>query len=162
MILKSEIFKIEELLGYFNTQPTLRVLNPVAIVMDLAKAYHTFAKTMSPSAIRIADRYHVNRYVTEALQTVPKSVQKELLSCAKKDLKKHFRILGKRNDQLTMKERIILHRLLSNTPFLQQVYDWKEAFIECYDCSATYELAKNGFERWLNMRNSIDHLAVQA
>jgi transposase len=153
---------IEELQDYFNTQPTLLLLNPVAIVMDLAKAYHTFAKTMYPSAIRIADRYHVNRYVAEALQTVRKSVQKELPSRAKKELKKHFRILGKRNDQLTRKEQTILHRLLSYNPLLQQIYDWKEAFIEWYDCSATYDLAKKGFVRWLNAGNSIDHPAVQA
>ncbi len=89
---------IEELQGYFHTQPTLWALKPVAIVMDLAKAYHTFAKTMYPSAIRIADRYHVNRYVTEALQTVRKSVQKELPPRAKKELKKHFRLLGKRKN----------------------------------------------------------------
>lgn len=153
---------IEELQAYFSTQPTLCMLQPVAIVMDLAKAYHTFAKTMYPDAIRIADRYHVNRYVTEALQAVRKSIQKELPFRAKKELKKHFRILGKRNDQLTTKEKIVLCRLLSYNPLLQQVYSWKEAFIEWYDCSTTYELAKKGFVRWLNLGDSIDHPAVQA
>ena len=41
--------------------------------MDLAKGYHAFIKEIYPSAIRIADRFHVNRYVTEALQLVRKS-----------------------------------------------------------------------------------------
>jgi len=80
--------------------------------MDLAKAYHTFAENMYPTAIRIADRYHVNRYVTEALQAVRKFVQKQLSPFAKKDLKQHFRILGKRRDQLEDVEKRILHRLL--------------------------------------------------
>lgn len=151
----------EDLQGYFHTQPTLCALNPVAIVMDLAKVYHTFAKTMYPAAIRIADRYHVNRYVTEALQNVRKSVQKELSPVDKKDLKKHFRILGKRNDQLTMNEQAVLQRLFSYNPLLQHVYLWKEAFIDWYDCSATYELAKKGFQRWLNEGEQIEHPAVQ-
>ena len=30
--------------------------------MDLAQTYHTFAKKMYPTAIRIADRYHVILY----------------------------------------------------------------------------------------------------
>lgn len=129
--------------------------------MDLAQAYHTFVKTMYPAAIRIADRYHVNRYVTEALQNIRKSVQKELSPFAKKDLKKYFRILGKRNDQLTANEQVTLQRLLSYSPLLKCVYWWKEAFIEWYDCSATYELAKKGFQRWLNVGEQIEHPAVQ-
>lgn len=153
---------IEELQVYFSTQPMLCALNPVAIVMDLAKAYHTFAKTTYPAAIRIADRYHVNRYVTEALQTVRKSVQKELSFLAKKDLKKHFRILGKRNDQLTSNERMIFQRLLTYSSLLKRVYWWKEAIIEWYDCSSTYELAKKGFQRWLKVGEQIEHPAVQA
>ena len=83
---------IKELEIYFATQPTLCELAPKAIVMDLAKAYHTFAKTWFPKALRIADCFHVNRYVTDALQTVRRTLQKELTPFAKKDLKQHFRI----------------------------------------------------------------------
>lgn len=121
---------IEELKAYFSAQPALCALQPVAIVMDLAQGYHTFATEMYPSAIRIADHYHVNRYVTEALQKVRKSVQKKLAPHAKKEAKKYFRILGKRNDQLTAKEQTILRRLLGYSPLLRQIYQWKEAFIE--------------------------------
>jgi len=46
--------------------------------------------------------------VTEALQVVRKSVQKRLNPFAKKDLKQHFLILGKRNDQLSIEESWIL------------------------------------------------------
>ncbi|WP_341301628.1 transposase [Lysinibacillus sp. FSL H8-0500] len=74
--------------------------------MDLAKAYHAFAKMMYPAAIRIAERYHVNRYVTEALQAVQKFVQKQLAPFSKKDLKQYLRILGKRRDQLKNDEKI--------------------------------------------------------
>ena len=65
----------EELQKYAEKHEYFKLLNPMAIVMDLAKAYHTFCKEWFPNAIRIADRFHVNRYVTEALQEVRRMVQ---------------------------------------------------------------------------------------
>ena len=61
---------IVELQEYYQAQPIWQTLNPVAVVMDLAQSYHTFIKEMYPNAIRIADHFHVNRYVTDALQTM--------------------------------------------------------------------------------------------
>ena len=63
---------LEELRSYYQKNPLWADLQPTAVVMDLAKGYHTFIKDVYPSAIRIADRFHVNRYVTEALQMVRK------------------------------------------------------------------------------------------
>ncbi|WP_343288431.1 transposase [Turicibacter bilis] len=45
----------------------LKLLNSYAIVMDLAHSYHKFVAEVFPEAIRIADRFHVNRYITDAL-----------------------------------------------------------------------------------------------
>jgi len=59
-------------------------------------------------------------------------------------------------------EKNILHRLLQYAEILHQVYSWKEAFIEWYDCSSTYELAKKGFERWLAQGTTIKHPAVES
>lgn len=78
---------IAKLQDYYQTQPIWQTLTPVAVVMDLAQGYHTFVKEMYPNAIRIADRFHVNRYVTDALQNMRKYVQKSLSPFAKADLK---------------------------------------------------------------------------
>ena len=45
-------------------------INPVAVTMDLARVYHTICDELFPNAIRIADRFHVNRFITDALQEV--------------------------------------------------------------------------------------------
>jgi transposase len=74
---------LEELRSYYHEHPEWAALQPTAVVMDLAKGYHTFIKEVYPSAIRIADRFHVNRYVTEALQFVRKQVQNMLPSRAR-------------------------------------------------------------------------------
>lgn len=151
---------IAELQDYYQEQPIWQTLNPIAVVMDLAQGYHTFIKEMYPNAIRIADRFHVNRYVTDALQNMRKHVQKSLSPFAKADLKQHFRILGKRHDQLTNDERVILNRLLGYAPLLRQVYEWKEAFIVWYDCSPTYVIAQKSYKRWLAQGKAIGHPIV--
>ena len=103
---------LEELRTYAQAHPLLKTLRPLAVVMDLAKYYHTFIQEMYPNAIRIADRFHVNRYVTDALQTIRKEVQHSLASRAAKQLKQHHRLLGKRHDQLLTDEQRLVKTLL--------------------------------------------------
>jgi len=149
---------IKELTTFTTENPIWKALQPIAVVMDLAKSYHTFIQETYPQAIRIADRFHVNRYVTETLQAARKQVAPQ----EKTDLKQHFRILGKRQDTLSAKEARILIRLLSYDPLLRQIYEWKEAFIVWYDCSPTYAMAQKGYERWLAQGVAIGHPLVDA
>lgn len=151
---------LEELRSHYRVHPELAALQPTAVVMDLAKGYHNFIKEAYPAAIRIADRFHVNRYVTEALQLVRKQVQKILSTFARLQLKQNHRILGKRYDQLSDQEQITLRQLLHYSETLRAVYEWKESLIEWYDCSSTFHHAQQGFLRWLNQGKQIDHTAV--
>lgn len=153
--------RLDELRAYDQVNPKWRELQPAAVVMDLAKGYHTFIKELYPSATRIADRFHVNRYVTEALQVVRKQVQKELSPRARHQLKQNCRILGKRADQLSEKETKLISQFLQYSEILRLVYEWKEAFITWYDCSASHALAEKGYARWLEQGEQIDHPAVQ-
>ncbi|ANU12059.1 hypothetical protein BBH88_18245 [Planococcus antarcticus DSM 14505] len=153
--------RLDELRAYDQVNPKWRDLQPAAVVMDLATGYHTFIKELYPSAIRIADRFHVNRYVTEALQVVRKRVEKELASRARHQLKQHHRILGKRADQLSEKENKLVSQFLQYSEVLRKVYEWKEAFITWYDCSASHSLAEKGYARWLEQGEQIEHFAVQ-
>ena len=152
---------LEELRSYYQENPLWAELQPAAVVMDLAKGYHTFIKEVYPSAIRIADRFHVNRYVTETLQMVRKQVQKDLTPRARQQLKQNNRLLGKRNDQLSDKEVGLVNQFLQYSTDLRAVYEWKEAFITWYDCSANHALAEVGFVRWLDQGEQIGHPAVQ-
>ncbi|PJH69115.1 transposase, partial [Salmonella enterica subsp. enterica serovar Typhimurium] len=70
--------KTEDLQDFQKTSSYIHALNPVAVVMDLSYTYHRFTKECFPQAIRIADRFHVNRYVTNAMHEVRKEVQKTL------------------------------------------------------------------------------------
>lgn len=70
--------KLNDLRAYANTHPDFLLLNPKAVVMDLAQAYHTWINECFPHAIRIADRLHVHGYVIDSVQEVRKTIQHTL------------------------------------------------------------------------------------
>ncbi|MGE6488212.1 transposase [Paenisporosarcina sp. NPDC076898] len=80
--------KLEDLRTYYQEHPHCMDFQPVAVVIRLAKAYHIFIKAFHPSAIRIANYFHVNWYETEALQLIRKDVQKDLSRIARQQ--SHF------------------------------------------------------------------------
>lgn len=105
-------------------------LQPIAVVMDLAKSYHNFAKEAFPNAIRIADRFHVNRYITEDLHTIRKRLTKTIPSQQAKQLKRSKKLLGKGHDSLTLREEEILLEILKISDELSQGYYFKESLID--------------------------------
>lgn len=140
--------KLEELRDDVQNYPDIYNLQPVAVVMDLARYYHTFAKEVFPNAVRIADRFHVNRYILDALQHIRRRVSKEQPSQYRL-LKSNKSLLSKRSDTLREKEISLLQQLLALSPDLQAVYELKEELITWYECSSNIEQAKCVYKRWL-------------
>jgi transposase len=128
--------------------PDIYKLQPVAVVMDLAKYYHTFAAEVFPDAIRIADRFHVNRYILDALQQIRRRVSKEQPKNYRL-LKSNKSLLSRRSDTLSQHEEILVQQLLSLSPDLRAVYELKEELITWYDCSSNIEQARCVYKRWL-------------
>lgn len=85
---------LNDLRAYANAHPNSLLLNPKAVVMDLAQAYHTWISECFPRAIRIADRFHVHGYVIDSVQEVRKTVQPTLSPRARAYLKAHHRLLN--------------------------------------------------------------------
>ena len=140
--------KCEELLKDESLTQLVRSLSPFAVVMDLAKSYHNFAKEVFPNAIRIADRFHVNRYITDALHAIRKRISKTLPIRQTKELKKNKNFLERRNDSLNEKERLLLETLLKCSTELAQAYWFKEKLIEWYDYSNKRN-ALSLLEKWI-------------
>lgn len=106
------------------------------------------ARECFPSAIRIADRFHVHGYVIESVQDVRKTVQNALAPRAKADLKLNHRLLNPPAESLSKESRKRLGKLLNYSPLLCSVWEWKEAFTQWYDCSPGYAFAKRRFVHW--------------
>ena len=113
----------------------LKELKPYAVVMDLARSYHKFVAEVFPDAIRIADRFHVNRYLTDALQAVRRRISLSLTPESRKYLKRNKNLIGKRYDSLSEKEERKLGKLLSYSKELTEVYAIKESLINWYELS---------------------------
>jgi transposase len=154
--------KLEELRTYAQEHPDFLLLNPKAVVMDLAQAYHTWIGECFPNAIRIADRFHVHGYVIESVQEVRKTVQHTLSPRAKAYLKANHRLLNPPAESLSDESRKQLETLLSYSPLLRSVWEWKEAFTTWYDCSPSFAVAQRGFDRWCEQGDRIDHPAVRS
>ncbi|WP_246516461.1 ISL3 family transposase [Salicibibacter cibarius] len=153
--------KKEDLHTYAEAHPFLHVLNPVAVVMDMSFTYHQVIGSWFPRAIRIVDRFHVNRYVTEALQDVRRDVQKGLPPHARKKLKRNHRLLAKRGDELSDKELATVQTIIHYHPTLAQAYEWKEAFIEWYDLSTNAKQAAITLQKWYKQGHAIQHQASE-
>jgi transposase len=154
--------KLEDLRAYARQHPGFLELNPKAVVMDLAQVYHTWISECFPSAIRIADRFHVHGYVIESVQEVRKSVQQTLSPRVKAILKSHHRLLNPPADSLPEKSKAQLEVLLGYSALLRDVWEWKEAFSQWYDCSPNVGIARLGFTRWLEQGKKIEHNAVRS
>lgn len=153
--------KLEVLRAYAEAHPEFLLLDPKAVVMDLAQAYHTWMSECFPKAIRIADRFHVHGYVIESVQDVRKAVQPNLSPRAKAHLKTNHRLLNPPSESLDEENAKKLETILNYSPLLRSVWEWKEAFTTWYDCSPSYAVAKLGFERWCRQGEQIEHPTVQ-
>ncbi|WP_369405551.1 transposase, partial [Aneurinibacillus tyrosinisolvens] len=71
-------------------------------------------------------------------------------------------MLGKRNEDLTDQERELLKDLLHYSDLLRDVYEWKETFIEWYNCSSSFAYAKQRFIRWRKQGEKMNHAAVRS
>lgn len=152
--------KLDDLRAYASEHPSFRMLKPKAVVMDLAQAYHTWIGECFPSAIRIADRFHVHGYVINSVQEVRKTVQQTLSPRAKVNLKANHRLLNPPAETLDAECRKRLEVLLGYSSLLRETWEWKEAFTDWYDCSPDFVVAKRGFIRWCEQGDSIHHIAV--
>lgn len=76
--------------------------------------------------MRIADRFHVNRYITDALQAVRRRVSQTLSPDSVKYLKRYKNLLSQRWDELKEKDQTKLLKVLSFSNELADVYQIKE------------------------------------
>lgn len=146
---------LKNLEHFTQDNPSFVELQPYAVVMDLAKQYHTFIKQLFPQALRVADRFHVNHYIMNALNGVRRRISIDLNSNAKLELKRNKHLLNKRGENLNKDEKSKLCELLSYSNELKSVYEYKENLAQWYDCSTNYNYARLAFEKMLAKGHSL-------
>jgi len=135
----------ENLYAYFSRFPDRK--NVKYVVIDMSQVYLGVAKACFPSAIIVADKYHVVRQITWAFEHVRKEIQKQFHQERRRYFKRSRRILLKRFDQLKPDERLQVEAMLQVSDKLRTAYMLKEKFYDFMKSSNLAE-AKHRLLEW--------------
>lgn len=120
----------DELHAYFNQYP-MKVRKKVRyIVMDLSSMFYNVMRSCFPKAKIIADKFHVVRLITWALDAVRKRVQKNFAKNRRISFKHSKKLLLKHSKKLTDEEKDRVAMMLSSSDELRLAYRLKELFYD--------------------------------
>lgn len=117
------------------------------VTMDMWRPYWTVARELLPKAQIVVDRWHVQKYANEGLETVRKALRAELPKKRRIALKDDRRLLLKRGRDLGGMEPLIVEAWCGEFPQLGSAYRAKERFAEIWDWGNEAD-ARAGYERW--------------
>ncbi len=115
------------------------------VVSDLWQPYREAVQMVLPSAVLVADKFHVLKLATSALEKLRKDISAGLTET----LKMHDRfLLLRRKHDLKPEELFVLESWIKNIPLLGMGYELKERFFAMYD-QPTREEAEAAYFAWM-------------
>lgn len=100
------------------------------VVMDLSQSFKNFSREMFPNAIITADKFHVVKLLSGAVQKHVKILMNEkIIEARGNPLRK---LLLRSRFKLQFHERIVIDSILANVPDLREIYYAKEAIMRLY------------------------------
>ncbi len=119
------------------------------VVSDLWQPYREAVQLVLPDAAFVADKFHVLKLATMALEQLRKEISRSLTETQRKTLKMHDRyLLLRRKHDLKPEELFVLESWIKNIPLLGQGYELKERFFAIYD-QPTREEAETAYFAWM-------------
>lgn len=135
----------EDLYKYFSKFDNRRDVK--YIVMDMSSLFRSVIKNCFPNAIIVADKYHVQRQVSWALENVRKRVQGEFHENRRKYFKRSRTLLLKKLSSLNEDELEQLSHMLELSKDLAKAYYLTQEFYEVMS-SKNLEEAKKRLSNW--------------
>ena len=123
----------EDLHAYFTQYPMKMRKKVRYVVMDLSPLFYSVVRSCFPKAKIIADKFHVIRLITWALDAVRKRVQKQFAKNRRISFKHSKRLLLKHSAELTNEEMDRVAIMLSASDELRLAYRLKELFYDVMD-----------------------------
>ncbi|MBX7259478.1 MAG: ISL3 family transposase [Candidatus Hydrogenedentes bacterium] len=135
--------------AYFNPMPDKHRVE--AVVTDLWNHYRATIQHHFPGIPQIADRFHVMRMASDAMENARKSVRQTLKAKqheAERIMLKdrRFLLLG-RQSELTAAEIVLLDEVKAKYPLLAAAHNAKEGFFALYD-APDRKTAEALFRQW--------------
>lgn len=122
--------KSHDLINFFLKYPREDRLKVEYVVMDMSSIYYNVAQTCFPNATIVADRYHVVRQATWAMENVRKDRQKKLSPEWRKYCKRSRYLLNKAPENLSEEDKDKLRVILGTSSDLEHAYTLKNNFRE--------------------------------
>ena len=143
--------------AYFNQYP-MKVRRKVRyIVMDLSPLFYSVMRSCFPKAKIIADKFHVVRLITWALDAVRRRVQKQFAKNRRISFKRSKELLLKHSEKLTDEEKDMVAIMLCASDELRMAYRLKELFYDVME-SPTKKHFKG---RYMWFKHEAEELEVQ-
>lgn len=130
-----------------------QLANVRIVCMDLWLPYKQMVRTYMPNAVIVADRFHVQRMATNAVEAARKMVRKQLTVRERLQLKDDRRLLLMNFERLDTKTMARLYQLLERFPLLNNVWRAKERFNILWDMETGKE-AKELYNSFIDSLNS--------
>lgn len=140
--------KKETLLAHFNALGPVFCAQITDVACDYWDAYITTAQTCFPQATLILDRFHVVKWLNEALDTFRKTLRKS--DKHNPHYKKLKWVLYKQYHRLSDSQLDDLDRAFTDSPVLATLYQARERFHHILDNNDTVEQALAGIEKWIS------------
>jgi len=116
-------------------------------VMDMWKPFRTVTNKRAPQAAILFDKFHIMRHLGDALDEVRKSEYRRLSGQDRSYIKGQKYTLLSRRENLTLKGRQALKKLLVANNRLNRAYLLKESFGQLWDYESE-GWARRFFENW--------------
>lgn len=118
------------------------------VTMDMWRPYWTVVRDLLPQAQVVVDRWHVQRYANDGMETIRRALRAELPKKRRIALKDDRRLLLKRAYDLKGMEPMIVEAWCNEFPQLGAAYRAKEGFAELWDL-ANEDDARVGYKYWV-------------
>lgn len=116
--------------------------------MDMWDPYRLAFHEALPDVMLVADKFHVTRYATTAVDNVRKKVKATLNAKARSVLKWDRKFLLKRERDLSPQQQLVVSGWLNNYPDLRTAYQLKEQYFDVWDTAADAQEAEERFDAW--------------
>ena len=117
------------------------------VTMDMWRPYWTVCRALLPKAQIVVDRWHVQRYANDGLETIRKALRADLPKKRRIRLKDDRRLLLKRGADLAGIEPMIVEAWCNEFPDLGAAYAAKERFAEIWSWGNEAD-ARAGIRSW--------------
>lgn len=142
-----------DLIRYFKSFPSRSRVE--YFVCDMNPHFWAVAKACFPNAVIVADRYHVVRQASWAMERVRKNEQKKLSKQFRLYFKRSKYLLSKPREKLTEEEMLRLALMFEIAPRLADAYRMKHEFFRIMKAKSSAE-GKQQLADWLFSVEAMD------